>query len=153
MYDRNGPLVRLQYLHVTCTCETAEAEADGERHTQLSQKLFSLRPRSRLVLSRPSRHRAHMPGTTSKIEVLLLKLWASKQDAVAVTAICKELLEEAPNDLRGVDMYLPQFAHMVIACADDLQTIAPIEHFLLTISQLSIHLALHFRKHLHLEFV
>ena len=85
-----------------------------------------------------------MPGTTSKIEVLLLKLWASKQDAVAVTAICKELLEEAPNDLRGVDMYLPQFAHMVIACADDLQTIAPIEHFLLTISQLSIHLALHF---------
>lgn len=84
------------------------------------------------------------PSAIDPVEKLLLKLWDSRFDKAAIGSICKELLEVAPSNLQAVEMYLPQFAHIVIAVADDLPTVDPIEHLILAICQLSIHVALHF---------
>ena len=54
------------------------------------------------------------PSAIDPVEKLLLKLWDSRFDKTAVGSICKELLEVAPSNLQAVEMYLPQFAHIVI---------------------------------------
>lgn len=78
------------------------------------------------------------------VEALLLELWRGRSDAAKISSICERLIQVAPTDLEKVEMYLPQFAHLVIALHVVLPTVAPIERFLLTVCQLSIHIALQF---------
>ena len=86
-----------------------------------------------------------MAATASnEVERLLLDLWQMRRDAQATEQNCARLIAIAPSNLPHVEMYLPQFAHMIILLADDLPTVAPIEKFVLSVCQLSLHVALQF---------
>ena len=74
------------------------------------------------------------------VEALLLELWSSRHDAAKMEAVCDALIAVAPTDLGKVEMYLPQFAHVIIALPEEVPTVAPIERFVLSVCQLSIHI-------------
>ena len=77
---------------------------------------------------------------TGDTETLMLELWSNRNSAEKIKSICAKLIELAPKDLEKVEMYLPQFAHMIIALPSVLPTVAPIEKFVLSVCQLSIHI-------------
>ena len=84
------------------------------------------------------------PVTTdgSNIEALLLKLWAERTKSGGIAAISEQMLAVAPSQMDQVELYLPQFAHIVTMLADEIAPVdvAALEHFLLSVSQLSIHI-------------
>ncbi|KAL1524325.1 hypothetical protein AB1Y20_019225 [Prymnesium parvum] len=78
------------------------------------------------------------------IEGLLLLLWAERKNAGSIATFCEKLFAIAPREMDQVELYLPQFAHIVANLADDLAApdVQALERFLLSLSQLSIHIAL-----------
>ena len=77
---------------------------------------------------------------TSAVESNLLELWRNRNDGPIVAKCCQALLEAAPKELGTVELYLPQFAHIVIALPTSVANVAAIERYLLSVSQISIHL-------------
>lgn len=82
----------------------------------------------------------------SVVETLLLDLWSRRHDASAIEEICAKLSAAAADaaSLSKIELYLPQFAHMVVVLADELPVVVPLERFILTVCQLSIHVAIQF---------
>lgn len=77
---------------------------------------------------------------TSAVESNLLELWRNRNDGPIVAKCCQALIEAAPKELGTVELYLPQFAHIVIALPTSVANVAAIERYLLSVSQISIHL-------------
>ena len=77
---------------------------------------------------------------TSEVESNLLELWRNRNDGPIVAKCCQALIEAAPKELGTVELYLPQFAHIVIALPTSVANVAAIERYLLSVSQISIHL-------------
>ena len=74
------------------------------------------------------------------VEELLLALWRARKDEEAVKKTCEQLIAVAPKQLNKVELYLPQFAHMIIVLADDVAAVVAVERFVLSVCQVSIHL-------------
>ena len=77
---------------------------------------------------------------SESVESLLLQLWSKRDQAEAAQDITDKLVALCPTQMDDVEMYLPQFGHIVIALPEELPTVAPIERFLLSVCQLSIHI-------------
>ena len=81
-------------------------------------------------------------GDRNTVEALLLQLWAERMVSGAIPKIAEQLIAVAPRQMDQVELYLPQFAHIVANLAGDLDVegVRSLERFLLSVSQLSIHL-------------
>ena len=82
------------------------------------------------------------PSEGSSVEELLLQLWAERSKAGNIATIAEKLIAAAPSQMDQVELYLPQFAHIVANLADELAVadVTALERFLLFVSQLSIHM-------------
>eukprot|EP00966_Prymnesium_polylepis_P180982 4191971-Prymnesium_polylepis.1 len=82
------------------------------------------------------------PSEGSSVEELLLQLWAERSKAGNIATIAEKLIAAAPSQMDQVELYLPQFAHIVANLADELAAadVTALERFLLFVSQLSIHM-------------
>ncbi len=76
---------------------------------------------------------------SSAVENNLLELWRNRSNGEAVTKCCETLIEVAPRELDKVELYLPQFAHMIITLPSSVANIAAIERYILSACQISIH--------------
>ena len=79
------------------------------------------------------------PAAAKTVEALLIELWQERKSADAVAACCEKLMERAPTELDKVELYLPQFAHIVLTLPDEVGAVASVERFILAVSQLSLH--------------
>ena len=81
-----------------------------------------------------------------ELEGLVLSLWRRRNEANAIRDITASLakLIKDPAALDAVEFYLPQFAHMIIQLGDALPEVSELEKFLLSVCQMSVHLALQF---------
>ena len=79
---------------------------------------------------------SQMPGT---VDALLLELWRQRASEQAVVQCCSELAKIAQSQIEKLEMYLPQFAHLLISLADDVAGVRSIEHFILSACQMSLH--------------
>lgn len=82
------------------------------------------------------------PHDESTVEGLLLMLWAERDEKGSMAAIAEKLIAIAPDQLDEVELYLPQFAHIVANLSDMFSAadINELERFLLSVTQLSIHI-------------
>lgn len=69
-------------------------------------------------------------------------LWATRHQPGSMASYVEQLMSIAPHQMDEVELYVPQFAHIVVNLADDIspEDLRAIERFLLSISQLSIHI-------------
>jgi phosphatidylinositol 4-kinase len=80
------------------------------------------------------------------VEAELLILWRERHVADAVSAAADRLIELAqrPGALSEIEFLLPQFAHMLIHISNDVPEVEELEKFVLTVCQMSTHIALQF---------
>lgn len=80
------------------------------------------------------------------VEAELLNLWKDRHVAGAVSASANRLIDLAqqPGALEEIEFLLPQFAHFLIHISNDVPEAEDLEKFVLTVCQMSTHIALQF---------
>ena len=80
------------------------------------------------------------PQGDSTVESLLLQLWHQRDSEEGVGACCEKLIEAAAQEIDQVELYLPQFAHIVITLPAEVANTEAIEKFILSVCQISVHI-------------